>query len=358
MFQRFHKLAFQSRPYASYIKRTFLTNAYSCTEAWISRTSTPILSKVNLNDFYNMLDQSYSSKGVISATDVDIFANAIKDANYLDELRDLLYKLRLSSETGGTLPSTHYATIRNYTDFGNTQDLLEILKDPLNYGIFLDDHSCNILLNKLLTSQKYEEAATVASVIMLQEEYCNEITIALCQYACYKFVQSYKSQLLSIPEKTNKKPDEIKIRVKFLRNPYYDDHFDIRDKLQLTGKTMAWLALNRSDNLSLNLQLAGWILYKKYDKLSALCKEIAVNDKFKLYAEIKEILMKEQSKETTEDGLASATKECLNNLNKTPVTDISLEVALKLFVENAINKIHNHDVSAQQQVTIQYSICL
>ncbi|CAH2268154.1 jg8161 [Pararge aegeria aegeria] len=81
-------------------KCTFLTNEYKCDEAWNVQISSPILSKVNLNDFYNILDQNFLSKGVISAIDVDIFANAVRDPAYLDELKDLLHKLRLSAETG------------------------------------------------------------------------------------------------------------------------------------------------------------------------------------------------------------------------------------------------------------------
>lgn len=184
--------------------RTFLTNGYRCTEAWNSQRSSPIFEKVNLNDFYNILDQKYSSQNIISAVDVDIFANAIKDPIHLEELKDLLHKLRLSAETGNTLETTHHATIRHYLEFGNIDELINILKDPLNFGVFLDYYTANILLDELLTSKMYKEAADVAALIMLQEEYSNEITRALCQYACYKYITTFTSTESSEPEEQKK----------------------------------------------------------------------------------------------------------------------------------------------------------
>ncbi|KAI5641993.1 mitochondrial 28S ribosomal protein s27 domain-containing protein [Phthorimaea operculella] len=215
MLRSFRRIPVRNSYLSIYIqKQTFLTNDYKCTDAWNAQTSSPILTKVNLNDFYNILDQNFSSKGVISAIDVDIFANAVKDSVYLEELKDLLHKLRKSAETGNTLESTHHATIRNFIEFGHVEELLDILKDPLNFGVFLDDYAANILLDKLITDGDYEKAACVASLVVLQEEYTNEITCALCQYACYKFITNYSPPAAEpAPEEKKKKVEELKIQI-------------------------------------------------------------------------------------------------------------------------------------------------
>ncbi|KAJ2950685.1 hypothetical protein O0L34_g8945 [Tuta absoluta] len=329
-------------------KQTFLTNDYKCTDAWNAQTSSPILTKVNLNDFYNILDQNFTSKGVISAIDVDIFANAIKDSAYVEELKDLLHKLRKSAETGNTLASTHHATIRNFMEFGHVEELIDILKDPLNFGVFLDDYARNILLDKLITAGDYEKAACVASLVMLQEEYTNEISCVLCQYACYKFITTYSPPAAEpAPEEKKKKIEEIKIRVKFLRNPYFDDHFDLKDPLLLAGKTLAWISERSKDNVHNNLQILGWLFYKKYDNLLETCESCSKTS-FKLYREIIDLMKKES--ESVEGDNKEKLEKCLSLLSKVDTADNALEESLKICIENAINRVQTNDIKQQQQL--------
>lgn len=328
-------------------RQTFLTNDYQCNGAWNAQVSSSVLSKVNLHDFFNTVDQNYSTKGVISAIDVDVFANSVKESVYLDELKELLHKLRLSAETGNTLESTHHATIRNYIEFGNIEDLVKILQDPLNFGVFLDAYTANILLNKLITAQNYEQAATVASLVMLQEDFSNDITCTLCQYACYKYISGYTPPEPSPPEDKPKKVEEVKIRIKYLRNPYFDDHFDIKDTLTASGKTLAWISEKSSDNLNNNLQVIGLLVYKKYDKLLALSENLHKSS-FKTYAEVLEILKKES--ENVEAEARTTLEQCLSVLSSVGTVETSLEDSLKIAIENAINKNQNKDIASQEQL--------
>lgn len=329
-------------------KQTFLTNEYQCNSAWNNQISSTVLSKVNLHDFFNTVDQTYATKGVISAIDVDVFANSVKEPVYLDELKELLHKLRLSAETGNTLDSTLHATVRNYIEFGNIEELIQILKDPLNYGVFLDEYTANILLNKLLVSQNYEQAADVASVVMLQEDFSNDITCTLCQYACYKYISGYTVPELAPTEEKPKKVEELKIRVKFLRNPYYDDHFDIKDTLTASGKTLAWISEKTSNNLNNNLQIIGLFVFKKYDKLLALCEAVSKIPSSKIYTEVIDLLKK---KSDTVDAEAKAVvDQCVSVISSISTAEVSLEESLKNAIENAINKTQNKDITSQEQV--------
>ncbi|XP_075972841.1 uncharacterized protein LOC142974411 [Anticarsia gemmatalis] len=330
-------------------KKTFLSNDYKCNEAWNSLNASPIINKINLQDFYNVVDINHSSKGVISAIDVDIFANAVKDSSHLEELKDLLYKLRLSAETGNMLESTRHATVRNYIEFGEIEELVGILKDPLNFGVFLDDYSANILLDKLITSSNYELAANVASTIMLQEEFNNDITCTLCQYACYKYVLGYIPPEPAPPVQKSKKVEEIKIRVKYLRNPYFDDHFDIKDTYTLSGKTLAWISERSSDNLNNNLQIIGWLVYKKYDNLLNTCEKFSKSGSFTVYKEVLELLQKESANANEESK--PVIENCISILNKVEVkSDASLEDLIKIAIEDAINKSHKNDIAEQEKL--------
>lgn len=333
-------------------KQTFLTNSYSCTETWNSRLSSPIIKSINLEDFYNSLDQTHSSKGVISAIDVDIFANSIKDNSYLEELRDLLHKLRLSADTQNTLGSTHYATIRNYLEHGNLDDLVDIVKDHLNYGIFLNDFSANIILDKLINLKEYEKAAIVAGQVMLQEDFSHDVTCSLCQYACYKYVLQYEPPAPAPPP--SGKVEEVKIRVGFLRNPYFDDHFDITDVYQLSGKTLAWISEIKHDNLNVNLELLGWLAYQKYNELLACCDKMKNTDNVKIYKETIEIVKREASRENIELEAANVLEKCLTILSNLSINEQPLEEALKINIENAINKKQSKDISEHQKVIKLY----
>lgn len=354
MLRNFHKVCLRKDLSSVYfIKRSFLTKDYKCTETWSSVKSSPIISKVNLNDFYNRLDQNYSSKGVISAIDVDIFAHALNDPIHLEELKELLHKLRLSAETGNTLESTHHATIRNFISFGYVQELVEILKDPLNFGVFLDDITANILLDELLKSQKYDLATDVAGLVMLQEEFSNELTCTLCQYSAYKYIVNYTPPEPAPPEDPKKKVEEKKIRVKFLRNPYFDDHFDIKETITRSGKTLAWISELQTDNLNNNLQIIGWLVYKKYDKLLSLCQQFAKSSEFKLYKEVLHLVNRENNELDSKETL----EKCSSILeNHQYLADKPLEESIKTAIENAINKVHKKDVQLQQQVRISLFI--
>lgn len=330
-------------------KRTFLTKDYKCTEAWSGIQSSPMINKVNLNDFYNRLDQNYSSKGVISAIDVDIFAHALNDQSHLEELKELLHKLRLSADTGNTLESTHQATIRNFINFGYLQELVEILKDPLNFGVFLDEYTANILLDELLKSQNYELAADVASLVMLQEDFSNELTCTLCKFSAYKYIKNYTPPEPAPLEDPKKKVEEIKIRIKFLRNPYYDDHFDIKDTITRSGKTLAWISEQQTDNLNNNLQIIGWLIYKKYDKLISLCKQLTKSSEFRLYNEVKDLINREKSLESDSRETLEKCSTILENYQNAANED--LEESIKTAIENAINKVHKRDVETQQKVS-------
>jgi len=76
--------------------------------------------------------------------------------------------------------------------------------------------------------------------------------------------------------------DEVKVRVWFEDNNYFDDHFDLKKREHLVGKTLAKFAQCSQrpflhDNRPIvrdSLELLGWTLFEKWDKASQVIKRI------------------------------------------------------------------------------------
>nr|BAM19735.1 unknown unsecreted protein [Papilio xuthus] len=114
----------------------------------------------------------------------------------------------------------------------------------------------------------------------------------------------------------------------------------------LSGKTLAWISRNNKDNISNNLQIIGWMYYKKYDSLLTLCENFKNLKSFKIYSEVIELLQKEISKSEEKDSL----EKCISFLNECPKADGILEESIKNLIEDAINKTHKNDISSQQKL--------
>lgn len=271
--------------------RYFLSEAYKCSEAWKNRLQSPILQKIRPDRFYYDLDQKFQQRGKICAIDLDIFVNTLNDNTMLNELSDLIHKMRLTAETSNALASTGHAVIRHHLDFSDTdlENLVYILDDRLSYGIFLDSYTANLCLDKLIKLKNYRMAAKVATFLTLQESFENPINRALSLYACYKYLEDPQSfddliknemtteelaaqiaaQVQSNEPKAKKakkrdKKEEIRVRINYIRNPYFDDHFDLRNSHHLVGKTFLAIGQYLDGSIANSVHLLGYTLYEKY----------------------------------------------------------------------------------------------
>lgn len=298
--------------------RYFLSDAYKCSEAWESRLQSPILQKIRPDLFYYDLDRKFQQRGKICAVDLDIFVNTINDNKLLNELSDLIHKMRLTAETSNTLASTSHAVIRHHLDFSDNdlENLIYILDDRLSYGIFLDSYSANLCLDKLIKLKNYRVAAKVATFLMLQENFENPINRTLSLYACYKYLddpQSFDDLLknqqtdtelateiseamrAADPKATKKqkkrdKKEEIRVRVNYLRNPYFDDHFDLRNSHHLVGKTFLAIGQYLDGAIGNSVKLLGYSFYEKFSDGIKFIESL--NNKNELYKDAVDIVKK------------------------------------------------------------------
>lgn len=298
--------------------RHFLSDAYKCSEAWENRLQSPILQKIRPDLFYYDLDRKFQQRGKICAVDLDIFVNTVKDNTLLNELSDLVHKMRLTAETSNTLASTSHAVIRHHLDYSDNdlENLIYILDDRLSYGVFLDPFTANLCLDKLIKLKNYRMAAKVASFLMLQESFENPINRSLALYASYKYLDDpqsfddlvkneYKEADLAAEiseaihaadpkakkSKKREKKEEIRVRVNFLRNPYFDDHFDLRNSHHLVGKTFLAISQYLDGAIRNSIQLIGYSFYEKYSEGIKFLESL--NNQTEFYKDAVEIAKKQ-----------------------------------------------------------------
>nr|CAG4647882.1 EOG090X05Q1 [Moina brachiata] len=253
--------------------RTFLSDAYKCESEWKGRLDTPLLTKFKNENLYGELLKKFQNDGKASAIDVDLFSNLVLNDLHLEDLEDITRKFRRCPNTVHSLPSTGHAVIRTFLEHKNTETLMRMLDDRLNYGLFLDSYLSNLLMDSFLKEENYRDAAKVAIQLMLQEEFDHPITTPLALYSCYTYLKK------PMPEPWDPQPkpkpeepvEEVKVRVDYIREPYFDDHFDLTNSSHLVGKTLAsfgrHLARSSPEVVAYTSMVLGWTLFEKYDNV-------------------------------------------------------------------------------------------
>lgn len=258
-------------------KRTFLSQAYYCNEVWDHRLNDQVLQKVKFDEMYYLLEQKYQKTRQMSAVDVDVYVNALKDEDYVDETLDLVHKLRLTADTVNTLDSTSHAVVRYLNTIGETERLQQVLDDRLNYGVFLDHYTANVLMDTYWKQKNFVAGAQVASQLMLQEDVDHSLYATLALLHCYHFL--LKPEGWKVPPPPEEPEEEVKVRVNYLRNPYFDDHFDLREPLAVVGKTLVALTKGKDDLLKRSFHLCGLALWNKPDKAKELINAFEAQNK-------------------------------------------------------------------------------
>jgi len=329
-------------------RRMFLSEAYRCEDAWSRRLESPLLQKIDPATMFIELEQRYINVGKASAIDIDIFVNSIANNSYVNEMLKILHNFRQSPETTNMLDSTHHAVIRYLLQHDYIQELHDILSDRLNYGIFPDNFDSNLLMDHFIKRQDYASAAKIATLTMLQEDTAHPITNALCIYACHKYLEN--PDVWKKPEVPIDTSKEEKVRVGYLRNPYFDDHFDLTDPRDLVGKTLSFLGKYREDALGRTCQLRGLILYKKYEDVTKLIIDWLENIQDNIvYEEVFELISKDNNEFQDSERFQSVLAQ-LAALKEKPNLQASLTRALEDIITSAVNSYAEKDISKQCQV--------
>lgn len=268
------------------------------------------------------------------------------------------------------LESSHHAFVRLMLgDDALLDQLVEVLCKRIEYGIFPDKFCYNLLLDRLLETGRLEAAAKVAVLRMLQEEFDSLIGNYLSLKAINEYMktgEAMKPELFAEPapvgeeqeEEAEKAEDEDEeeveyIRVPYLRNPFFDDHFDIKETTSLISKTFYLVGHAIGDSnreLSDNCVLYGLVLYKRWAQASAFLDEnlntiklsddlVALVDKFvasQENAEASQLLDKLKTcKGRTGKTLEQSIDAAVSTIGQLEAAEIGeLKEALRAFTKN------------------------
>ncbi|RUS89326.1 hypothetical protein EGW08_002933 [Elysia chlorotica] len=236
------------RKFSTTSKRMLLSETYYCNDAWRKHLQDPNLNQVNVAEFGYQIRDQLEMSGTVSAIDMNVLVHQLRnmDDDEADFIEDLLARFNMCQSSIPPSDSTAHAIIRSFLtkSYDGSARLVRLLSQPLQYGLFPDHYSLNLLLDKLIDSGDPAGASRVAYHTMLQEDLSsNPVHTLLClQAAVARVLQGPISDLaLPEPEKVEDEEEDW-IKVKYIKFPVYDDHFDIKDERFLLGKTLHMLA--------------------------------------------------------------------------------------------------------------------
>lgn len=265
--------------------RHYLSSSYKCEKVWQERLESPVLKDIDVGNFAVRLQEKLDKEGQVPAIDIDIFANKLEflDPYQLDYALSVISRFRNTAQTGATPPSMQHAVIRALLKFGETKRLLYILNHRLEYGIFLDQYSANMCMSDLIEKEAYYEAGLVAIELMLIEGFGSDLTRLMSIYCSHMALEQTPYEKLS--EEVNpsdpEPEDEELVRVHYIINPWYDDHWDLPTVAHRLGKTLAMATNGASfteDKLNCSIRLLGLAHWQKFELGVELLQTLANSD--------------------------------------------------------------------------------
>ncbi|KRX22107.1 Protein MEF2BNB -like protein, partial [Trichinella nelsoni] len=351
MLQNFWRQNFQCS------KRFLLSAAYDCSEEWRKRLEAPIFKNVDTDEFINDLRKQFLGKKVASPIDLDVAVNLVQRKDHLDELKSCIYKIRHTKFSASILPSTHHALVRSFLHLGCEDLFMEMIDDPINYGLFPDAFAANIAMNYFIIQDKFSFATKIACHMMKQEEF-RLSTCWLSVYSCLKWLFSGDQSWITIPcsfrNMNNEEEEDLIFKIPYLKNPVFDDHFDLEEPRQLVGKTILWMSEHLPDSPAIHsCRALGLKLWNKHDRLVKLLKQYCETSDLQLHADALDfMLLDDQPKEENDQTEKSVVDQELSKLvskikDSAHFTNDSLEASFFDQMNKALPELEKIDISEQ-----------
>jgi len=201
-------------------------------------------------------------------------------------------------------------------------------------------------MDEFLKAGKLAEAAKIGVLYGLQEDSSNEITNHLTLLACVQNLVNDLSWELEGPPQLEEPAEEVKVRVRFLRNPYNDGHFDLLKSAPLVGKTLANIAPALKDKtMAKSLELLGWALLEDWQKLDNKIKTLDAP----ILKEVLELAKKHisKAKEAEDHKVPPGLEESLQSVKS---VDGNLLEMMEALTKKTVSEFEGKDIEAQEKL--------